>query len=236
MEIILTIGVIAFVALMILVGYIRGMVKMVFSLASLLIVLILVQILTPIAKDLIKETPVYNAISTQITQYVDEKVVNASDSISQTGESAQKNIINGLPLPESVKDSLIKNNTSDGYKMYEVENFSQYIAVYLVNSILNATTFAILFVLLTLLIQLVVHLLDIITKLPVLNILNKGGGAVLGLIESVFILWIACILVTVFSATEWGQQVCKAIGDSTLLSLIYDNNAIQMFLDNLNIL
>lgn len=236
METILTIAVIAFVALMILVGYLRGMVKMVFSLASLLIVLILVQILTPIAKDLIKETPVYNAISTQITQYVDEKIVNASDSISQTGENAQKNIINELPLPESIKDSLIKNNTSDGYKMYEVENFSQYIAAYLINSILNATTFAILFVLLTLLIQLVVHLLDIITKLPVLNILNKGGGAILGFVESVFILWIACIVVTVFSATTWGQQVCKAIGDSTFLSLIYDNNAIQMFLDNLNIL
>ena len=64
--------------------------------------------------------------------------------------------------------------------------------------------------------------------------LNKGGGAVIGLIEAVFVLWIACIIITAFSATSWGQQACDA--NSVFLSLIYDNNAIQMFLNNLNLL
>ena len=60
--------------------------------------------------------------------------------------------------------------------------------------------------------------------------------AVIGLIEAVFVLWIACIIITAFSATSWGQQACDAIGNSVFLSLIYDNNAIQMFLNNLNLL
>ena len=115
METILTVAVIVFIALMIFIGQHRGMIKMIFSLASMLIVLILVQILTPITKDFIETTPVYDAISKQVTQYVDEKIVDVSDSISQTGETAQKNTINSLPLPKSVKESLIKNNNADGY-------------------------------------------------------------------------------------------------------------------------
>ena len=91
METILTVAVIVFIALMIFIGQHRGMIKMIFSLASMLIVLILVQILTPITKDFIETTPVYDAISKQVTQYVDEKIVDVSDSISQTGETAQKN-------------------------------------------------------------------------------------------------------------------------------------------------
>ena len=106
METILTVAVIVFIALMIFIGQHRGMIKMIFSLASMLIVLILVQILTPITKDFIETTPVYDAISKQVTQYVDEKIVDVSDSISQTGETAQKNTINSLPLPKSVKESL----------------------------------------------------------------------------------------------------------------------------------
>lgn len=73
METILTVAVIVFIALMIFIGQHRGMIKMIFSLASMLIVLILVQILTPITKDFIETTPVYDAISKQVTQYVDEK-------------------------------------------------------------------------------------------------------------------------------------------------------------------
>lgn len=236
METILTVAVIVFIALMIFIGQHRGMIKMIFSLASMLIVLILVQILTPITKDFIETTPVYDAISKQVTQYVDEKIVDVSDSISQTGETAQKNTINSLPLPKSVKESLIKNNNADGYIELGVENFSQYVAEYLIDSVLNASTFILLFVVLTLLVQLVVHLLDIISKLPGINMLNKGGGAVIGLIEAVFVLWIACIIITAFSATSWGQQACEAIENSVFLSLIYDNNAIQMFLNNLNLL
>lgn len=227
---VLTAGVALFVAAMIFIGYKRGLIKTAFSLVSVLIVLILVQVLTPLAKEIIIKTPVYEQISEQISVYVEKNIVGTAEGISQTGVEAQENIIKSLPLTKSAKESLVENNTSKGYEALGVDNFSDYISAFLLNMILNAATFIILFVLLTLLVQILMHILDLISKLPVINALNKGGGAFLGLAQAVVILWIACIIVTLFSTSEWGEEVCKAIESSPLLSLIYDNNLIQNLL------
>ena len=90
METILTVAVIVFIALMIFIGQHRGMIKMIFSLASMLIVLILVQILTPITKDFIETTPVYDAISKQVTQYVDEKIVEYQTAFPRPEKQLRK--------------------------------------------------------------------------------------------------------------------------------------------------
>ena len=52
-------GVTVFVVVMIAIGMKRGLVKTAFSFGSIFIALILVNILTPVAKEVIKNTPVY---------------------------------------------------------------------------------------------------------------------------------------------------------------------------------
>lgn len=97
----------------------------------------------------------------------------------------------------------------------------------LADMVINAVTFVILFIIITILVKILIRLLDIITKLPVLHGVNSLGGGIIGLVESVIVLWLLCILVTAFSATDWGQNLCKAIASNGFLSLIYDNNPIQ---------
>lgn len=224
---ILLIGVGIFIILMIAIGLKRGMVKMAFSLVSVFVILILVNILTPSVKELLKSTPVYSEINRSIEEYVNDHVANATEDMTQTGVNAQKTIIEELPLPKGVKSSLIENNNQEGYKVMKVDSFSAYIAKSLSDLILSAVAFVVLFVVLSLLIRILMEVLNIVAKLPVINAFNTAGGAIIGLVEALVILWIACIIVTVFSATEWGQQVCKAIADNELLSLIYDSNPIQ---------
>lgn len=224
---ILLIGVGLFVILMIAIGLKRGMVKMAFSLVSVFVILILVNILTPSVKQILKNTPVYDEINQSIETYVNEHVATATEEITQTGVNAQKKIIEELPLPRGVKTSLVDNNNQNSYESMKVDSFSAYIAESLSDMILGALTFAILFVVLSLLIRILMEVLNIVAKLPVINAFNTAGGAVIGLVEAVIILWIACIIVTIFSATQWGQQVCRAISENALLSFIYDNNLIQ---------
>lgn len=224
---ILLIGVGIFVIAMVAIGLKRGMVKMAFSLVSVFVILILVNILTPSVKELLKSTPIYTEINNNIETYVNEHVENATESMTQTGVNAQKKIIEELPLPKGVKTSLIDNNNQESYKSMAVDSFSAYIAESLSDMVLGALTFVILFVVITILIRILMAVLNIVTKLPVIHTFDTAGGAVIGLVESIIILWIACIVITVFSATEWGQQVCKAISENEILSFIYDNNLIQ---------
>lgn len=224
---IILIGVAIFMVAMIAIGLKRGLVRMGFSLVSMLIVLILVNILTPPVKQLIKTTPVYNNITNNIEKYVDDHVEGSTVNMTQTGVKAQKKIIDELPLPNIVKDTLKENNNQQGYQAIKAETFSQYIATSLSDMIVGAVAFAVLFVVLTILMRILVHVLDIVAKLPVINLFNTAGGAIVGLAEALVILWIACIVITIFSATEWGQILCKEIANNGVLSYIYDNNLIQ---------
>lgn len=224
---ILLIGVGIFIILMIIIGLKRGLVKMAFSLASVFIILILVNILTPSVKQLLKSTPVYTEINKAIEEYVGEHMANATEEITQSGVNAQKTIIEELPLPKGVKTSLIENNNQEGYKDMKVDSFSSYIATALSELILSAVTFVVLFVVISIMVKILMEVLNIVAKLPVINTFNTAGGAIIGLMEALVILWIVCIIITACSTTEWGQQVCKAISENEMLNFIYDINPIQ---------
>ncbi|MFQ9516305.1 MAG: CvpA family protein [Eubacterium sp.] len=224
---ILVIGVGLFMIAMIVVGLKRGMVKMAFSLVSVFVILILVNILTPSVKQALKSTPLYDEINKSIETYVNQHVASATEEMTQTGVNAQKKIIEGLPLPKGVKSSLVKNNNQQSYDSMEVDSFSGYVAEALSDMILGALTFVILFIVITILVKVLMNVLNLVAKLPVINVFNTAGGAIIGLMEAIIIIWIACIVVTICSATEWGQIVCRAISENDFLSFIYDNNIIQ---------
>lgn len=227
---ILLIGVGLFVVGMIAIGLKRGMVKMAFSLVSVFVVLILVNILTPSVKQLLKTTPIYEGINSNIEAYVNKHVETSTENLTQTGVNAQKKIIEELPLPKEVINRLVDNNNQESYDFLKVDSFSSYIAESLSDMILGALTFVILFIILSILIRILMHVLDIVANLPIINTFNSAGGAIIGFAEAIIIIWIACIVVTVFSATQWGQEVCKAIADNEILSFLYDNNLIQQII------
>lgn len=227
---ILLIGVGLFMVAMTAIGLKRGMLRMAFSLVSVIVVLLLVNILTPPVKQLLKTTPIYIQVQTGIEKYIEDNVETATENVTQTGVSAQKKVINNLPLPKEIKKSLNENNTEESYTALKVDSFAGYIAESLADMILGAITFVLLFTILSILIRMLIHILDIVAKLPVIKTFNSIGGAIIGLVESVIILWILCIVITAFSATDWGQTVCSAIAENGLLSLIYDNNVIQQFI------
>ena len=129
-----------------------------------------------------------------------------------------------------MKDILISNNTEAGYKGLEVTNFSDYIVISITDMIVNSIAFIVLFAVVVIAIRTAVALLDIISKLPVLNFLNKSGGAVCGFAEALLAVWILCIIVTAFGTTEWARTVLAEINNNLFLSFIYSNNILEKVL------
>lgn len=230
---IVLLGIGIYMVAMIGIGLKRGFVKMAFSLVSVFAIVVLVNLLTPSTKELIKSTPVYETIKKQVQVYVEDNISEATKGITQSGVNAQEQIINRLPLPWAIRTSLSENNTKEKYAEMKVESFSEYIAEAITDIINSTLAFVILYIVLTILLKIIVAILDIITILPVINQFNTLGGAVLGLAESIVLLWIACIIITIFSATEWGRQINTIITQNSFLSLIYDNNPIQHMIDGI---
>ncbi len=216
-----------FVVVMALVGLKKGLVRMTFSLFSIVIILILIHILTPVTTQILKETALYDGINKNIRGYVQEKVdsITKEEKIIQTGTGNQEAIIEHLPLPNSIKENLKVHNQD--YMDMKVDGIVGYITSYLSDLVLNAVTFILLFVILSILSYILIHVLDIFAKLPVIHLFNTAGGALMGLAEALVILWVLCIIITACSATDWGQAVCKAISENEILSFIYDHNPLS---------
>lgn len=229
---IILIGIIVFLAVMTFVGYQRGLVKTIFSFLSMLIILVVVTVLTPTAQIMLKETMAYSVIRDNVQVYIEENIGKdfGKGSAAGLGASEQKKVIESLPLPQNIKEELIHSNTEEGYQLLEVTNFTDYLVEYVTYMVINAIAFVLLFVVVAIAINVAVYLLDIITKLPVLNFFNRGGGAFIGFAQAMVIVWIACIILTAFGATGWGQNVLAEINNHVVLSLIYNYNLLEIII------
>ena len=79
-------------------------------------------------------------------------------------------------------------------------------------------TFALAF----LVIRLVFLVLGVVGSLPGIHFLNQMAGSLLGFVQGLAVIWIGCFVLTVFSGTQWGQQVLAAVDGNPFLRSLYD--------------
>ena len=222
----------AIVVLVILAGYAlnghrRGFIRTVFTLFSMIIALILTSWVSPvISKELQKNEKVMGFVTEKV-----EKVITFSEVGNKITE--QVNFINKLPLPAIMKHTLIENNTKDVYTAMAVDSFKDYISNSVARIIINAVVFLVIVLFITIGLALLCETLDIISKLPLINGLNKTAGLLAGLLHGIVVVWIGCIFLTILSSTQWGKSIFELINSSAFLSTVYNNNLLLKFIMNL---
>ena len=222
----------AIVVLVILGGYAlnghrRGFIRTVFTLFSTIIALILTSWVSPvISKELQKNEKVMGFVTEKV-----EKVLTFSEAGNKITD--QVNFINKLPLPAIMKHTLIENNTKDVYTAMAVDNFKDYIRNSMARIIINAVVFLVIVLFITIGLALLCETMDIISKLPLINGLNKTAGLLAGLLHGIVVVWIGCIFLTVLSSTQWGKSLFELINSSAFLSTVYNNNLLLKFIMNL---
>lgn len=222
----------AIVVLVILGGYAlnghrRGFIRTVFTLFSTIIALILTSWVSPvISKELQKNEKVMGFVTEKV-----EKVITFSEAGNKITD--QVNFINKLPLPAIMKHTLIENNTKDVYTAMAVDNFKDYISNSMARIIINAVVFLVIVLFITIGLALLCETMDIISKLPLINGLNKTAGLLAGLLHGIVVVWIGCIFLTVLSSTQWGKSLFELINSSAFLSTVYNNNLLLKFIMNL---
>ncbi|WFR57591.1 CvpA family protein [Anaerocolumna sp. AGMB13025] len=208
-------------------GHRRGFIRTVFTLFSTILSLILTMWVSPvISKELQKNDKIMNFVTEKV-----EKVITFTDEGNKITD--QVNFINKLPLPKIMKHTLIENNTKDVYQAMDVNNFKDYISESVARIIINAAVFLVIVLFITIGLALLCETLDIISKLPLINGLNKTAGLLAGLLHGIIVVWIGCIFLTLLSSTEWGKTIFELINKSEFLSTLYNNNLLLKFIMNL---
>ncbi len=217
----LGVAVLAFLALSCFVGYQRGFIKEVVSTFFILLAIAAAWLINPYINDFLREnTPLYATVQEGCRNLIETETGEA-ESI---GKTEQDSLIQGLSLPGFVKDSIEENNTAEVYRYLAVNTFAEYVSEYLAQSVVNGAAFAVSFLLATLLIRMVTFALHLISKLPILNGVNKAAGAVLGIVKGVIFIWLAFLILTILCNTEVGKAGLDLIERDPFLSFLYDTD------------
>ena len=214
---------------MVLYGHHRGFIRLVVSIFAMILSLTVVRVSLPAVTTYLKE-------NTTLQQTVTQNIVKAAglgqeqSSVEEISDkpSAQRAIIENLNLPSTIKSALIENNNSEIYQLMGVQAFTEYVGNYLADTIINSAGFVLLFAAVYIASKLVIRWLDIIARLPIISGINKLAGAIAGGVEGLLFLWLACLLVTAFSGTEWGMMITRQIESSQWLSFLYSHNLLNL--------
>ena len=207
---------------MMIYGHHKGFIRLAVSAAALFITLITVKYAQPYVVDWVKQdTDIYETMKEKMAESI-----GIDKIIEETGKTEDA-MIDELPIPGQMKAFLEENNHIEVYKEIGVEYFRDYVGGYLSDLILKAAVFVILFFAVYLILQVVMIWLDLIAKLPILSGINKMAGAILGGIQAMIFIWVACLVFTMFSRTGIGSAILAQIDASPWLSWIYDHNMLS---------
>lgn len=204
-----------------------GFIRTVFTLFSTIVAIMLTVWVSPVInKEVQQNEKIMNYTSEKISQIIDFK---------DTGNKVtdQVSFINKLPMPKAMRESLVENNNKEVYKAMDVKDFKEYVSESVSRMIINSGVFLCVFLIISIVLSVICIALDIISKLPVINGLNKTAGLLAGLIQGIVVVWIGFLILTAFAGTKFGQSAFELINSNTFLSVLYNNNMLLKFVTNL---
>ncbi|HEX3076795.1 MAG TPA: CvpA family protein, partial [Lachnospiraceae bacterium] len=199
--------VIAIIVAFALKGRNDGFIKTIFSIFSIVVAIVVASVFSPyVSKTLRSNEKFYNYINEKVAD-----VIHLEDKEDET-VSEQVDAIDRLSLPESIKKSLVENkNNSEVYKALHVDDFNEYVVGYVSTLVINAIAFIGTLVVANIALFLLANALNIISKLPIINGLNKTAGLLVGIFKGLLVIWMLCILLTATSSTNSGQYLFKLV-------------------------
>lgn len=220
----MSLNVTAIIALLIIVvlsivGVCRGFVMAVYNLGSVMIVFALAFALRSVATALLSKCePVVSFIYGHVESALDLPALSRDEMIS---------LIQSKSLPDAIKNLIIKlldSFLSDAE--LTINSFRSAIYLKVTDILLGILGFLAALLFSFIVVNLVFKFLDFIAQLPVLHKINKIGGLLVGFLEGVLTVWIACGIISVISFMGFVQPMVDDIHESKALSFMYDHSII----------
>lgn len=216
-------------------GHREGLIHIILSLCSTLIAILVAAMLAgPINTYLEENTGIYDAIEKQTDKFIgkteaEEHPVELQTSVNGDANAfrnAAKKVMESVGVPENIQDTLLNIDVTqlakDGVstaKDLVVKGVSRAVGV--------AIVFVLLFLIMKVVLAILIRTMDIINRLPLIGDINQFAGMIVGAVYGLVIVWIALIVVTMFSNMELAQLVLSGINGNPVAEFIYNNNIIM---------
>lgn len=208
-------------------GYIKGLVRVVFSLVSIFLTIAFVTWMTPYVSDFLEKTPVYQNIQEKCVESIQGK---AQAEMEQETENQEPLTIAGIEIPKEWQELLSHKTVETADGILEQSGIYEEVGDYVAGIIINIIACIITFIIVFLVLRILVNILDIVAKLPVLNCMNHLGGTIAGALEGVVVIWILFFVITLCQSSELCQRLLQDINQNSFLKILYENNLVEYIL------
>ncbi|MBE5923897.1 MAG: CvpA family protein [Lachnospiraceae bacterium] len=203
-------------------GWARGLFRVLISVAGLVVGLIVAFYVAPhVSSNLIE----HSDTDEKLAMYIAEKL-EFSDTGKEVSKGVQVSLIESLPLPGIMKKNMLDNNNKETYDLLGAVGVYDYISKSLAVLIINGFVY----VFLVLVCRVAFFFLQVFAKgvqsIPIVGSVDKLGGAGLGCIKGLLLIWLFFFVLSLTSTMGWSKELIEQISDVWVLKLLYDNNLI----------
>lgn len=215
-------------AVCVIMGAMRGFLKLSLSLFSTILLVVFISYLTPYVSDtLSKYTPIQKTLEKKCKDVMFEKFseeIEKRENPDLLTLEGQIQYIQETYLPSFIKERLIENNNTQIYKELGVELFTDFAAAYLARMILRIISFLVAFFVAFIAIRILFAMAGIVEMIPVIGGINRLLGIVAGFVIALLIVWVLFLGLTILNSTEMGRAGIQTINENRWLSLLYEHN------------
>ncbi len=206
MGIILDIILIFIMALSIILGYKKGLVKVAVKLCAFLIAVIITLVFYKPVSNLIIE-------NTQLDEKIEGVIIeNGTKKLEESDEESKDNIL------ENMQEYI--DNTVTQTQNEIVENAAKEISVRIINILVIVG----LFIATRLVLILLVLISDVITNLPIIKQFNKLGGILYGILRGLALIYVILAIMFLIVSMSANSNILSAIDGSIITKFMYQNN------------
>jgi len=218
----LDIVILGIIALCTIVGYNKGLIRAVYRLASFVIALFIAYQIYPYVARVLRQTFLFPAMQRGIASFMNLET-RVADYVAPQGAE----MIDSLPIPVILQSLLHSFNTPEMFETLHVATMEEYISGFFANIAINGVAIVLVFVITLVALSIVGAMLDIVSKLPIINTVNRVGGAILGIAASGAAIWFALVVVVLF-ATSDNPVVYNALDGSWVARQLFERTLPQL--------
>lgn len=190
----LDIIIIAIIVICAILGYRKGLLRAVYRLVSLVIAVFIARLIYPYVARFLGQTQLLLTVQDSITN-----TMNMQGIFNESLYNRGSEMIDTLPIPGALRTILHTNNTPYMFETLQVATMEEYISGFFANMIINAIAIVLVFVITLIALYIIGQVLDIVSKLPVINFINQLGGLIWGAVASTVFVWLCLVIVSLLA-------------------------------------
>ncbi len=201
-------------------GWNRGLLRILYSLVSIILLIGLIGYATPHISNFVKEnTGIYTSIQERCTNAVQERTENGIENVVQQTLDA------GASLPDKISSYIM----GTGESALEDSGIYDAVGSKTADLILAGVAFFLALILALIIVNVIGKMLNIVNKIPVIKGINRTLGIFAGIFQGFIIIWLLFLFLALIAGTNAGEYCVEYINENFFLKYLYYHNVLLEF-------